>query len=323
MMNRIAAVLALVCLASTAAQAQPYPSRQVTIIVTSAAGGLTDVLSRAVGQRLSQMWNQTVLIENRGGAGHNLAATAIKSAAPDGYTLLSTETGMFTIQPHLHAKGKLSFDAAIDFVPLAGFAAIPMALLVHPSVPIKSVSELIALAKEKPNAISYGTAGLGTAPHMGALLLESMTGVKLTAIHYRGASPALNDVVAGHINLITMGPSIALPAVQAGKLNMVGFGSLKRVPQFANVPTIAESGPGYEAGVSFGMFALAATPPDIVAKINADVQQILSEPTFRAKFLDPQVLQTMPGTPHEFGRALAAESRKWAKVIRDANLKID
>ena len=321
-MNRIGALLALVCLlASTAAHAQPYPSRQVTIIVTSAAGGLTDVLSRAIGQRLSQIWNQNVVIENRGGAGHNLAASAIKSAAADGYTLLSTETGMFTIQPHLYSK--LSFDAATDFVPIAGFAAIPMALLVHPSVPVESVRELIALAKEKPNTVSYGTAGPGTAPHMGALLLEGMTGVKLTAIHYRGASPALNDVIAGHINLITMGPSIALPTVQAGKLNMIGFGSLKRVPQFANVPTIAESVPGYEAGVSFGMFALAATPPDIVAKINAGVQQILSDPAFRAKFLDPQVLQTMPGTPNEFGRHIASESEKWAKVIHGANLKIN
>jgi tripartite-type tricarboxylate transporter receptor subunit TctC len=310
-------------LASSSVFAQSYPSRTVTIVVTSAAGGLTDVLSRAVGQRLSQIWGQTVVIENRGGAGHNLAATAVKAAAADGTTLLATETGMITIQPHLHAKGKLSYDPATDFIPVAGFAAIPMALLANPSVPAKSVSELIALAKAKPNTVSFGTAGLGTAPHMGALLLESLTGAKLTAIHYRGANPALNDVIAGHINMITMGPSIALPAVRAGKLNMLGFGSTERVPQFADVPTIAESVPGYEARVAFGLFAPAGTSRDIVNKINADVQKILSETAFREKMLDPQVLQPLRGTPEAYGQYLQAESAKWSKVIGEAKLKID
>jgi len=310
-------------LASSSVFAQSYPSRTVTIVVTSAAGGLTDVLSRAVGQRLSQIWGQTVVIENRGGAGHNLAATAVKAAVPDGTTLLATETGMMTIQPHLHAKGKLSYDPATDFIPVSGFAAIPMALLANPAVPAKSVSELIALAKEKPNSVSFGTAGLGTAPHMGALLLESLTGAKLTAIHYRGANPALNDVIAGHINMITMGPSIALPAVRAGKLNMLGFGSTERVPQFADVPTIAESVPGYEARVAFGLFAPAGTSRDIVNKINADVQKILSEPAFREKMLDPQVLQPLRGTPEAYGQYLQAESAKWSKVIGEAKLKID
>jgi tripartite-type tricarboxylate transporter receptor subunit TctC len=171
--------------------------------------------------------------------------------------------------------------------------------------------------------MSYGTAGPGTAPHMGALLLEGLGGIKLTAVHYRGASPALNDVIAGHVNLITMGPSIALPMVRAGKLKMLGFGSRKRVPQFADVPTIAESIPGYEAGVSFGLFAPADTPGMIVAKINADVQQILAEPDFRARFLDPQVVETLPGPPAAFADYLRAEGKKWNRVIDEAKLKID
>ena len=262
----------LAMFASASAHAQSYPNRSVTIVVTSAAGGLTDVLTRAIGQRLSQMWNQSVVVENRGGGGHVFGANAIKAAAPDGYTLLATETGMFTIQPFLHAKGKLAYDPVNDFVPVAGYASIPMALLVSTSVPANSVRELIALAKDKPGAMSYGTAGLGTAPHMGALLLESMTATKLTSIHYRGASPALNDVIAGHINMITMGPSIALPTVRAGKLKMLGFGSLQRMPQFPEIPAIAETVPGYDASVSFGLFALASTPRDIVIKVNADVQ---------------------------------------------------
>lgn len=321
----LAAMLALFAANSvqSSAWAQSYPNRTVTIVVTSAAGGLTDVLTRAVGQRLAQMWNQTVVIENRGGAGHSLAASAVKSAAADGYTLLATETGMFTIQPFLHAKGKLNYDPEKDFVPIAGYAAIPMALLVNAAVPAKSVAELISLAKEKPGAVSYGTAGLGTAPHMGALLFETMTRTQLTPVHYRGANPALNDVIAGHINMIIMGPSIALPTVSAGKLKMLGFGSLQRVPQFADVPTIAETVPGYDAGVSFGLFALSGTPQDIVVKINADVQKIINDKEFREKFLEPQVVQPLPGPRDAFGGHVQAEAAKWSKVISEANLKID
>jgi tripartite-type tricarboxylate transporter receptor subunit TctC len=308
---------------SDGALAQSYPNRNVTIVVTSAAGALTDVLTRAVAQRLSQMWNQSIIVENRGGAGHNFAATAVKSAPADGYTLLSSETGFATSQPHLYAKGKLPYDAETDFIPVAGYAGIPIGLLVHPSVPAKSVAEFIALAKEKAGAITYGTAGLGTAPHTAALLLESLTGIKMTAVHYRGAAPALNDLIAGHINMITMGPSVALPAVNDGKLNMLGFGSEKRVAQFPNVPTIAETVPGYEAAVSFGLFASKGTPREILTKINTDVQKVINDPEFHKKFLESLVVQPIPGSMEAFAEYLRKDSVKWAKVINAANLKID
>jgi len=308
---------------SPAALAQSYPDRNVTIVVTSAAGGLTDVLTRAVAQRLSQKWNQSVIVENRGGAGHNFAATVVKAAAPDGYTLLTSETSLVTIQPHLYAKGRLPYDAETDFTPVAGFATIPMGLLVATNVPAKSIGELIALAKAKPGALTYGTSGIGAALHTAGLLMESLTGIHMTAVHYRGAAPALNDVIAGHVNMVTMGPSIALPTVRAGKINLLGFGSEQRVPQFPDVPTIAETVPGYEASVTFGLFAPAGTPPNIIAKINADVQQIISDPDFRQKFLEPQVVQPVPGTPDAFAEYLRKDSAKWAKVIRGANLKID
>ena len=216
----------------------------------------------------------------------------------------SSETGFVTSQPHLYAKGKLSYDAETDFVPVAGYAGIPIGLLVHPSVPAKSVAELIALAKEKPGTMTYGTAGLGTAPHTAALLLESLTGIKLTAVHYRGAAPALNDLIAGHINMITMGPSVALPAVKAGKLNMLGFGSESASPQFPDVPTIAETVPGYEAGVSFGLFAPTATPREILVKINADVQKVINDPEFHKTFLEPLVVQPIPGSLDAFAEYL-------------------
>lgn len=320
---RVALVLTGLALGAGAAQAQQtFPSRTVTIVVTSAAGAATDVLTRAVAQRLSQKWNQSVVVENRGGGGHAFAAAAVKSAEPDGHTLLSSETGFATSQPHLYAKGKLPFDAETDFVPLAGFASIPVGLLVHPSV-AKSLPELIALAKQKPEALTYGTAGVGTALHTAALLLQSLAGVKLTAVHYRGAAPALNDLIAGHINIVTMGPSVALPAVRAGKVNMLGFGSQQRVPQFPDVPTIAETVPGYEASVSFGLFASSATPRDVLVKINADVQQIINEPEFHKKFIEPMVVQPIPGSLEAFAAYLKKDSEKWAKVIREANLKIE
>jgi len=309
-------------LVSPAAQAQSFPNRTVTIIVTSAAGAATDVLTRAVAQRLSQKWGQSVVVENRGGGGHAFAAAAVKSAEADGHTLLASETGFWTSQPHLYAKGKLPFDAETEFVPLAGYASIPIGLLVHPTV-AKSLPELIAAAKQKPEALTYGTAGVGTALHTAALLLESLAGIKLTAVHYRGAAPALNDLIAGHINIITMGPSVALPAVAAGKINMLGFGSQKRVAQMPDMPTVAETVPGYEASVSFGLFASSKTPRDILVKINADVQQVIDEPEFHKKFIEPMVVQPIPGSLEGFAAYLKKDSDKWAKVIKQANLKID
>jgi tripartite-type tricarboxylate transporter receptor subunit TctC len=310
-------------LASSSAFAQSYPDRTVTIIVTSSAGALTDVLTRAIGQKLSQMWNQSVVVENRGGAGHTLAAMAVKAQLADGYTLLASETGFVTSTPHLYPKGKLPYDPETEFVPVAGYAGIPEALMVNPSVPAHSIAEFLALARQKPEAITYGTAGLGTALHTAALLLESMTGVKMTAVHYRGAAPALNDLIAGHINMITMGPSVALPAVKDGKLRMLGFASEKRVKEFPDVPTIGETVPGYEASVAFGLFALAHTPPAVIAKINTDVEKIVNDPEFHNKFLKPLVVQPLPGSQQAFAAYLKKESDKWAKVIKAANLKIE
>jgi tripartite-type tricarboxylate transporter receptor subunit TctC len=309
--------------ASSGAFAQNYPDRTVTIVVTSAAGALTDVLTRAVGLKLSQMWNQSVVVENRGGAGHTLAAMAVKAAPADGYTLLASETGFVTSTPHLYPKGKLQYDPETEFVPVAGYAGIPEALMVNPSVPAHSIAEFIALARQKPEAVTYGTAGVGTALHTAALLLESLTGIHMTAVHYRGAAPALNDLIAGHINMITMGPSVALPAVKEGRLRMLGFASEKRVQEFPDVPTIAETVPGYEASVAFGLFALARTPPAVIAKINADVQKVVGDPEFYNKFLKPLVVQPLPGSQQAFAEYLKRDSAKWAKVIQAANLKIE
>jgi tripartite-type tricarboxylate transporter receptor subunit TctC len=314
----------LACLlASPAALAQTWPERNVTIVVTSAAGALTDVLTRAVAQRLSETWKQPVIVENRGGAGYAIAAQSVIRAEHDGYTLLASETGFYTTQPYLYARDKLPYDVEKDFVPVVGYGTIPQALLATPSFPANSIAELIARAKQKPGSVTYGTAGVGTALHIAGLELENLAGIQLTGVHYRGAAPALTDVMAGHIDTVIMGPSVALSSVKAGKLKMLAFASDKRVPQFPDVPTVAETVPGYEASVSFGLFATAGTPADIIKKVNADVQQIVADPDFRTKFLERFAVEPVPGPLDAYADYLRKDSAKWGEVIKKANVKIE
>jgi tripartite-type tricarboxylate transporter receptor subunit TctC len=314
----------LACLlASPAALGQAWPERNVTIVVTSAAGALTDVLTRAVAQRLAETWKQSVIVENRGGAGYAIAAQSVLRAERDGYTLLASETGFYTTQPHLYAKDKLAYDVERDFVPVVGYGTIPQALLVNPSFPANSVAELLALARQKPGSVTYGTAGVGTALHIAGLELENLAGVQLTGVHYRGAAPALTDLLAGHINAVIMGPSVALSSVKAGKLKMLAFASEKRVPQFPDVPTVAETVPGYEASVSFGLFATAGTPDGVVRKVNADVQAVVADLDFRTRFLERFAVEPVPGPLDAFAEYLRKESAMWGAVIRKANVKIE
>jgi tripartite-type tricarboxylate transporter receptor subunit TctC len=314
----------LACLlASPAALGQAWPERNVTIVVTSAAGALTDVLTRAVAQRLAETWKQSVIVENRGGAGYAIAAQSVLRAERDGYTLLASETGFYTTQPHLYAKDKLAYDVERDFVPVVGYGTIPQALLVNPSFPANSVAELIALARQKPGSVTYGTAGVGTALHIAGLELENLAGVQMTGVHYRGAAPALTDLLAGHINAVIMGPSVALSSVKAGKLKMLAFASEKRVPQFPDVPTVAETVPGYEASVSFGLFATAGTPDGVVRKVNADVQAVVADLDFRTRFLERFAVEPVPGPLDAFAEYLRKESAMWGAVIRKANVKIE
>ncbi|HEY6703472.1 MAG TPA: tripartite tricarboxylate transporter substrate binding protein [Xanthobacteraceae bacterium] len=323
--RRLAPLIVLACLADpAAAQAQSYPTRTITLTVTAAAGGVTDVVARALGQRLAEAWGQQVVIENKGGAAHVVGAQSVAKAAPDGYSLLVAEAGTFTINPILYGKGKLPYDEEKDFIPVTGIVRINQALLGHPSLPANNVRELIALAKMKPGELTYGTAGIGSAPHMNMVLFESMAGVKLQAVHYRGAAPALTDVIAGHVNLMSVSVSLALPPFRAGQIKIFGIGSSKRLAPAADIPTVAESGlPGYEASTWFGLFATAGTPRDIVDKINAEVVKLLADPQFREKFLAPQMFEPMPSSPEAFADYIKAQTNKWAKVIREQKLSID
>jgi tripartite-type tricarboxylate transporter receptor subunit TctC len=326
MMTRpFGALFLLVCVATTSsAQAQSYPTRPITMTVTAAAGGVTDVVARALGQRLSESWGQQVVIENKGGAAHVVGAQSVAKATPDGYSLLVAEAGTFTINPTLYGKGKLPYDEEKDFAPITGIVRINQALLGNPALLATNVSELIALARQKPGELTFGTAGVGSAPHMNMVLFESMAGVKLTPVHYRGAAPALTDVIAGHVNLMSVSVSLALPPFRTGQIRIFGIGSNQRLVPAADVPTVAENGlPGYQAVTWFGLFATAGTPRAIIDKINAEVQKILADPAFREKFLAPQMFEPMGSSPEQFADYIKGETQKWAKVIHEAKLKID
>ena len=325
MTKRLGALVLLTCLAgAAAAQAQSYPTRTITLTLTAAAGGVTDVVARALGERLAQTWGQQVVIENKGGAAHVVGAQSVAKAAPDGYSLLVAEAGTFTINPTLYGKGKLPYDEEKDFIPITGIVRINQALLGHPSLPANDVRELIELASKRPGELTYGTAGIGSAPHMNMVLFESMAKVRLVPVHYRGAAPALTDVIAGHVNLMSVSVSLALPPLRAGQIKIFGIGSGKRLPLAPDIATVAESGlPGYEATTWFGLFATAGTPREIVTKINAEVAKILADPQFREKFLAPQMFEPMASSPEEFADYIKAQTRKWAKVIREQKLVID
>jgi len=325
MKKSLGALILLACFGATGvAQTLSYPTRPITIFVTAVSGGVTDVVARALGQELAKAWGQPVVIENRGGAAHILGAQAVANAEPDGYTLLVGESGNFAVNPTLYPKDKLPFDTEKDFVPITGLVRINQALLAGRSLPVANAADLIVLAKQKPGQLTYGTAGVGSAPHMNMALFGSMAGVKLVPVHYRGAAPALNDLIGGSINLMSISVSLALPPSQAGQIKILGIGSAHRLMQVPDIPTVAESGlPGYQASAWFGLFGTAGTPRDIVLKLNMEVRRIFSDPAFRARFLDPQMFESMTASPEEFADFIKAERSKWADVIRAADIKLE
>jgi tripartite-type tricarboxylate transporter receptor subunit TctC len=310
--------------AQAQAQAQTYPSRPITLVVTAAAGGVTDVVARAFGQKLSEDWGQQVIVENKGGAAHVTGASAVAKAAPDGHTLMVAEAGTFTINPAIYPKGKLPYDEKTDFTPVTGLVRINQALLASKSLPVNNAKELIELARQKPGELNFGTAGIGSAPHMNIELFKNLSGVKLNAVHYRGAAPALNDLIAGHISLMSVSISLALPPYRAGQLKILGIGSEKRLSPIPDIPTVAETGlPGYESTTWFGLFAPAATPRDVVMKLNDEARKIFSDPAFDEKFLAPQMFQSLAMSPEAFDAFIKAETQKWSRVIRENDIKVE
>jgi tripartite-type tricarboxylate transporter receptor subunit TctC len=318
----IAIILMVGMAPDRAAQAQTYPAKPIHMIVPFAPGGITDVVARALGQRLSEAWKQQVVVENRPTGAGIVGVDSVAKAAPDGHTLLVAADANFVTAPHTYSK--LPYDAFKDFAPISGLGISPQALIVHPSVPVKSLAELIELGKKKPGELNYGTFGIGTSGHLNIVLLESLTGAKFTPVHYRGATPALTDTIAGHIQMMIVSIGLVAQPWQAGQLKVLGFGSTSRIPQYPDVATLAESGlPGYEAGSWYGLFAPAGTPRAIVEKINAETQRIFTDPAFRDRVLAPSFIYSIASSPEEFTARIQRDSAKWGRVIREANIKAE
>ena len=298
-----------------------YPTKPVHIVVPYPPGGAVDAFARVLSQRLSDAWGQQVLVENRPGASTMIGAEQVAKSPADGYTLLLTAELTFVTVPHLYEK--IPYDPLKDFAPITALVSATQALVANPSLPAKTVKDIVALAKAKPSELSYGSFGIGSTGHLNMVVLQAMTGVRFNHIPYNGAGPAMNDVIGGHIGFMFAALSIVKGNVEAGKLRMIGVGSDRRSHEFPDVLTISESGvPGFEAKSWFGLVAPAGTPADIIKKINQDVTEVISEPTFADKYLAAQGLESIVGSPEQFATLIRAETVKWGKVVKDAEIKI-
>lgn len=323
--HRIAAlVLAVGTLGTGAAFAQGaanYPSKTIRIIVPFTAAGTTDILARSVAIAMQKAWGQSVVVENRPGAGGNLGSDIVAKAAPDGYTLLVGAVSPQAINVTLYPN--MPYDVMRDFAHITLIAAVPNVLEVNPSVPVKTVRELIALAKSKPGQLTYASSGSGTSIHLSAELFKTMAGVDMLHIPYKGSGPAVTDLIAGQVNLMFDNLPSSISQIKAGKLRAIAVTTLKRSPALPDVPTIAESGlPGYDASSWFGMHAPAGTPKDIINKIHGVVTKSLHTPEM-AERLASQGAQAVGNTPEEFTEFLRVEIAKWAKVVKASGAHVD
>ena len=306
---------------ATFAHAQTYPTKPVRIVVPYPAGGSVDNIVRALTQRLGRTWGPQIVIENKPGGGTQIGAEAVAKSAPDGHTLFATGMETFAISPFMYAK--LSYDFK-DFTPVSGLGFSNQLLVVPAASALKTLGEMIALAKAKPGDLQYGTIGLGGSSHINMVLFESMAGVTLTPVHYRGGAPLVTDLLGGHVPMSFLSAQLVDQGIKAGRLRAIAVGSKQRLPQYPDVPTVDESGvPGFEAVSWFGLWAPSATPRDLVSRINADVQKVFADPEFREKFLGPSLLGPITGSPDDFAAFIRAEAVKWSKVIKDANIKVD
>jgi tripartite-type tricarboxylate transporter receptor subunit TctC len=299
------------------ANAQAYPTRPVHIICGFAAGGPNDTVSRLLGQSLSERLGQQFVIENRTGAGGNIATEVVVRAPPDGYTLLLVSSAN-AVNTTLYDN--LSYDFSRDIAPVAGLLRVPNLMVVNPSVPAKTVPEFIAYAKANPGKINMATAGNGTTTHMSGELFKELAGVNLVTVAYRGGAPALIDLIAGQVQMMFEPTISTLEYVKTGKLRALGVTSATRSEQLPDVPAISEFVPGYEATQWYGIGAPRNTPADVIAKLNKEINAALADPKLKGRLTDLGGIVT-PTTPAELGKLVADETEKWAKVIRSANIK--
>ena len=316
---RFVLVLGVVWLAGVGQTfAADYPTRPVRWIVPYPAGGSTDILARIIGQSLSERLGQQFVVENRPGGGNNIGTEAVVHAAPDGYTVLLVNPA-HGINATLYPK--LSFNFIRDIAPVAGLMRVPNVMEVHPSVPAKTVAEFIAYAKANAGKINWATSGNGTSVHLSGELFKSMTGIDMTHVPYRGSAPALTDLIAGTVHVMFDNMPSSLPHIQGGKLRALGVTTAQRSQALPDVPTVAETVPGYEASAWFGMGAPKGTPADVIDKLNKEINAALQDERVKARLAELGGI-LIAGTPTDFGKVVAEETEKWAKVIKSANVPL-
>ena len=315
------AALAAAAIAVTVARADKYPSRTITIIVPASPGGVTDMLGRILAQHIIADWGAQAVVENKPGANNQVAAEYVTHQPGDGYTLFVGPETTFIVNPTLYPH--LAYDPIKGFTPITGLVQIYHALILNPSVPANNVKELIALDKAKPGQMNYGTFGVGSSGHLNMEMFNTMTGTKFVAVHYKGAAPAIQDVIAGHIQLMFVSVGTALPQVQAERVKLIGIGAPKRMTLLPDTPAIAETVPNYSAVSWFALFGPPGMPADVVAKINGEVQKIFADPDVRKNFLDKQYFESIAGSPKELSQRLRTEEPKWRKLITTAHIKME
>jgi tripartite-type tricarboxylate transporter receptor subunit TctC len=321
MLMAAASVAALVASAPGAATAQSYPTKPLRMVVPFPPGGTTDILGRVAAQKLGEGLGQQVIVDNRPGAGGNIGTELVAKSPPDGYTLLTDPGSTLTINPSLFPK--LPFDPLKDFAPITILAAVPNLLVVHPTLPVRNVKELIALAKARPGQLNYASSGAGQSTHLSMELFKSLARVNMIHVAYKGSSPAITDLLGGHVLLMFDNMPSALPHAKAGKLRGIAVSTAKRSPVTPDVPTVAESGlPGFEVSVWFAVLAPAATPREIVERLNGILVKALQSPDVRER-LSSQGAEPIGDTPADFTAVMKRDLVKWAKVVKDANIKLD
>jgi tripartite-type tricarboxylate transporter receptor subunit TctC len=303
------------------ATAQTYPSRPITLAVPFAAGGGSDIVARIIAEKMSKTLGQQIIVENRSGGGGTIAMRQVARSAPDGYTLGLGNPGTLAVAPSIYPD--LGYDPRADFAPIGFIGATPFVLVAHPSLPAKSIAELIALAKREPGKITFASAGTGSGTHLSGELFASMAAIKLTHIPYKGVGPALNDLLGGHVMMAVAGLPPTIGHVNDGRLRALAVTTSTRTSIFPDVPTVAEAGvPGYESEQGYGILSPRRTPRAIVDKLNAVLREALaSEDVLKKMAIDGTV--ALPGTPEDYAARIDREETKWSRLIRQAGIKTD
>lgn len=320
-MKRLMVTIGIAFTVVTASMAQTYPNRPIRFISPYAPGGGTDILARLLGQKLNESFGQPVVIENRPGGGGILGTELVAKSPPDGYTILLGSTGPLTVNPSLHRT--LPYDTLRDFAPITLVSIVPSVLAVHPSLPVKSVKQLIAFAKAHPGELSFSSSGNGGSGHLAGEMFNLMAGVKMVHVPYRGTGPAVVGVVSGEVPLSFSNMLSMLPHVKSGRLRGLAVTSVKRSAAASDLPTVSEAGlPGYDAGPWYGVLAPAATPKETIARLNAELVKILRRPDVHQK-VSADGGEVVGSSPEQFAQHIKVELRRWAKIVKEANVRAD